>query len=85
MKVGEYFRTPYGDIGKITDIPKHDKYQDDGFYLDDEFIICGRKAMKELKSTPNIIDLIEVGDYVNGSKVIDIAQAPKKAIYLDTS
>lgn len=30
------------------------------------------------------IDLIKIGDYVNGSKVIDIAQAPKKALYLDT-
>ena len=25
-----------------------------------------------IKSSPNIIDLIEVGDYVNGNKVIDI-------------
>lgn len=72
MKVGEYFRTPWGDIGKITNIPKHDKYQDDGFYLDDKFIMCGREAMKELKSTPNIIDLIEVGDYVNGHIVEDL-------------
>ena len=31
----------------------------------------------------NIIDLIEVGDYVNGSKVIDIAQAPKRAVYIE--
>lgn len=36
-----------------------------------------------IKSSPNIIDLIEVGDYVNGSKVIDIAQAPVKALYTE--
>lgn len=72
MKIGEYFRTPWGDIGKITNIPKHDKYQDDGFYLNSKFVMCGREAMKELKSTPNIIDLIEVGDYVNGYYVNEI-------------
>ena len=38
-----------------------------------------------VKSSPNIIDLIEVGDYVNGSKVVDIAQAPKKAIYTESN
>lgn len=62
MKVGEYFRTPWGDIGKITNIPKHDKYQDDGFYLNSKFVMCGREAMKELKSTPNIIELVEYMD-----------------------
>ena len=34
-------------------------------------------------SSPIIIDLIEVGDYVNGSKVIDIAPAPEKALYTE--
>lgn len=70
LKIGEYFRTPWGDIGKITDIPKHNKYFDDGFYLEGKFITCGSKAMKELNSTPKIIDLIEDGDYVNGHLVI---------------
>ena len=65
LKVGEYFRTPYGVIGKITNIPKHNKYQDDGFCLNNKFIVCGREAMKQLKSTPNIIDLIKEGDLVN--------------------
>lgn len=35
------------------------------------------------KSSKKIIDLIEVGDYVNGSQVVDIAQAPKKALYTE--
>ena len=67
MKVGEYVRTPYG-IRKVKKIVK-DNYMDDGFYVEDRFIICGRKAMQEVKSSPNIIDLIEGGDYVNGLKV----------------
>lgn len=72
MVVGEYIRTPKG-IGKITNIyTGHNKQEDSGFCIDSckEKFYCGRSAMKELKSSPNIIDLIEENDYVNGSKVI---------------
>ena len=62
IKVGEYIRTPYGDIGKITDIPKHCKYFDDGFSLEHKFIECGRDAMKEMMSYPTLEDLITIGD-----------------------
>lgn len=62
IKVGEYIRTPYGKIGKITDIPKHSVYFDDGFSIEHEFIECGRDIMKELESKPNITDLVAVGD-----------------------
>ena len=73
MKIGEYIRTPYGKIGKITHIYSHKPYFDDGFILDnEEFIQCGMKAMKELESTPNIIDLIQEGDYIDGFKVIEV-------------
>ena len=74
LKIGEYFRTPWGDIGKITDIPKHNKYFDDGFYLEGKFITCGSEAMKELNSTPKIIDLIEINDFVNQEEVILIQE-----------
>ena len=30
--------------------------------------------IKKLKSSPNIIDLIEVGDYVNGNKITNISE-----------
>ena len=83
IKIGEYIRTPYGKIGKITDIPKYNPYFDDGFILDNKhFIECGRNAMKKLESTPNIIELVQVGDYVNGEKVINII---KKHRYLEVS
>ena len=62
IKVGEYFRTPYGKIGKITDIPKHSAYFDDGFSIEHEFIECGRDIMKELESKSDITDLVAVGD-----------------------
>ena len=35
------------------------------------------------KASPRIIDLIEVGDCVNGHKVLDIAEEPKRVLYLN--
>ena len=61
-KINEYFRTPDGKIGKITDIPKHSVYFDDGFSIEHEFIECGRDIMKELESKPDITDIVAVGD-----------------------
>lgn len=66
MNIGNYIRTPKG-IGKITNIyTGHNKQEDSGFCIDSckEKFYCGRSAMKELKSSPNIIDLIELGDIV---------------------
>ena len=71
MKVGEYVRTPYG-IRKVKDIRIKSNYLDDGFYVEDRFIVCGHKAMQEVISSPNIIDLINVGDYVNEEKVLEV-------------
>jgi len=79
MKVGEYIRLPLG-IGKITKIyTGYNKQEDSGFCIDiyRDKIYCGNNAMKKLKSSPNIIDLIEVGDYVNGSRVIFVDKKDK--------
>lgn len=80
MKVGDYVRTKYGIIAKINDIIEDlsidcdiDVYYEDSlkdkmpmmeipYNLKNEYII---------KSSPNIIDLIEVGDYLNGFRVCD--------------
>lgn len=57
IKVGEFIRTKLGDIKKITE----------GF----EFIIkrYNESDNKIVKHSPNIIDIIEEGDYVNGEIV----------------
>ena len=60
MKVGDYVRTKDGRIYKIGDIGNF-------IYSEDNVIIQGI-----IKSSPNIIDLIEVGDYVNGVEVENI-------------
>ena len=78
MKAGEYVRTKNGIIGKIeikNFIGYNDWIIDTLYYNDDEIIddwTCGVKEYDILKSSPNIIDLIEVGDYVNGEKVTNI-------------
>ena len=75
IKVGEYVRTTKGYISKINDI--------DNFIWFDSKITCISGIPKyELseeefnilvkKHSPNIIDLIEIGDYVNGCLIVEI-------------
>lgn len=70
IKVNDYVRTKdYQNIrSRIGKIIKQDgKY----YYLDiDKNTQMVWEEDTILKSSPRIIDLIEVGDYVNGSKVI---------------
>ena len=83
MNIGDYVRTKGGNIFKIVggnadnwkiDIDfikleqteenwyESNRYNDNGYWFNEENII---------KSSPNIIDLIEVGDYVNGMPVYE--------------
>ena len=88
MKVEDYVRFNFYrisvpiHISKIIDI-NYDEQEyinlygtEDGFILTDSNII---------KSSPNIIDLIEVGDYVNGKQVIDfmLENGKRKGIIVD--
>lgn len=73
IEVGEYIRTKQGDISKVGYVDEENIFLEDSvwskndlyektnvLYFDDEEIA---------KHSKNIIDLIEVGDYVNGNKV----------------
>ena len=75
MKIGDYVRTKYGITqyreydttnGKLLCMPIHDMTQ--GFFANLQDII---------KTSPNIIDLIEVGDYVNGLLVVEYYEENK--------
>ena len=75
MKVGDYVR--FKDkrentyIRKIVEIPKDNRYA--SIYIDKEANYSNGLSPKNIiKSSPNIIDLIEVGDYVNGECVISV-------------
>ena len=71
MKVGDYVRIKDAGIDKITSIIDDEvRFQEKPIFSDGECIgykWCFKKDI--IKSSPNIIDLIEVGDYVNGYKV----------------
>ena len=71
MKVGEYIRTDDGLIGKIVSEPYEykDSIGHDIDFGDNNIYNEYEMYQSIIKSSPNIIDLIEVGDYVNGCKV----------------
>ena len=80
MKIGDYIRINNGQIAKIIKIKEYKKWSNI-IYTDilidfHEDRCCNENEVNEediLKSSPNIIDLIEVGDYVNGYLVTDIS------------
>ena len=71
MKVGEYCRTDKGKIGKIVHFEPRDKYpySYDRVILDTEGY--KRTTRNIIKCSEEIIDLIEVGDYVDRLRVVD--------------
>ena len=72
MKVGDYVRI-HGYIDKIININDFRepsmKYALEQPSWNDDIVFVGEEDIT--KSSPNIIDLIEVGDYVNGGKVYE--------------
>ena len=65
IEVGEYVRTNLGIIYEYTEDEKNDLQMRD-------FRLCNDGEI--VKYSKQLIDLIEVGDYVNGYKVIDIME-----------
>lgn len=77
IKVGDFIRTTDGYIRKIDNIntdkniiTRRGKYILDIPYKNSQSVA----ESKIVKYSPNIIDLIEEGDYVNGYKVIDVLE-----------
>ena len=87
MKVGDYVRTKTGihKVFKINENATVWKYYCDkkptGEW-DSSYEYIKIKDDDIIKSSPNIIDLIEVGDYVNGERVIALEKdVDKRNIY----
>lgn len=84
LEVGKFIRTPYG-IRKIVNITKDDGYDKPKVrvieldrhlntpYKFDYIFYTDENVIKKCKASYNIIDILEVEDFVNGSKVIDIS------------
>ena len=74
FNIGDYVRYKYENciyIGKIKFISEVMGFEET---LQLDIDTCMEEILKEdiIKSSPNIIDLIEVGDYVNGVEVENI-------------
>ena len=73
LEVGQFARLKSGYICKIINIndfrEPNMKYGVEASYLKDIMFIGDDDI---LKASHNIIDILEVGDYVNGNKVIEI-------------
>ena len=73
MKVGDYVRSDRGIIAKITNINKTGSITCDrniyfGFnVVSNKRVLCD--LSKIIKSSPKIIDLIQIGDFVNYEQV----------------
>lgn len=67
LKVGMYVRTKEGYICKILKL--NETYEDDGYLDHNDIRSASIQEKNVIKSSHNLIDLIEVGDYVNGQRV----------------
>ena len=73
-KVGDYVRTEDG-IKKVLKYTYNEKYENGHcvwFDNKDYGILFTDEEVNKMKPSQNIIDLIEVGDYVNGHRISDI-------------
>lgn len=68
MNVGDYVRTRYG-FDRLVDKRKDDNYDYYWYRFGNGKTMTNPENGFVIKSSPNIIDLIEVGDYVNGHRV----------------
>ena len=74
MKVNDYVRTDDGLIGKIVSEPYEykDSIVHDIDFGDNNIYNEYEMYQNIIKVSPSIIDILEVGDYVNGGQVREI-------------
>lgn len=85
IEVGDYVRTEIGIfiISHINiDFDDNDKNKC-LLCQNEKVLFLSIETIKSLKHSKNIIDLVEVGDYVNGQEVIEVREQEGK-IYLMT-
>jgi hypothetical protein len=73
MEVGEYGRTENGEIIKYVNLQYSDGTPANFKLLVKNNVVTNDRFYEKIvKHSKNIIDLIEVGDYVNGRKVYQV-------------
>lgn len=75
LKDDMYIRTSYGRIDKILELDdsyvKGVSQKNNSYVYDLDSIV---------KASYNIIDILKVGDYVNGYKITEIIEKPRKCL-----
>ena len=73
IEIGDWIRSKDGFIGKVRRIT-YDNMEKSNYYICEKDNVMASNYLENIaKHSKNIIDLIEVGDYVNGKKVKQIA------------
>lgn len=73
IKVNEFVRTKYGEIAKVIEYKDEIVFDKEiKFYGMYRGYICEDELDFIVKHSPNLIDLICEGDYVNGKEVIEV-------------
>lgn len=92
MKVRDFVRTKEKgfqcpQIARIVKMEKDEGYKNQYYITLDHNLLPDFKFniyTEDIdKSRARVIELVQVGDYVNGHKVLDIAQEPIRALYLE--
>ena len=72
IEIGDWIRSKDGFIGKVRKI-SYDNMEKSNYYICEKDNVMASNYLENIaKHSKNIIDLIEVGDYVNGYKVIKL-------------
>lgn len=72
IEVGEWIRSKDGFIGKVQKI-NYDNMEKSNYYICEKDNVMASNYLENIaKHSKQLIDLIEVGDFVNGYKVISV-------------
>ena len=72
IEVGEWIRSKDGFIGKVQKI-NYDNMEKSNYYICEKDNVMASNYLENIaKHSKQLIDLIEVGDFVNGYKVINV-------------
>lgn len=83
LEIGDYYRTFKGLIRKVETMNTPETRQEKhiGYVKRNVLLVNGRHTLEEIKiHSPNKIDLVEKGDYVNGYRVNSIEKEYYNAV-----
>lgn len=73
IEVGDWIRSKDGFIGRVRGITYDDMEKSNYYICEKDNVMASNYLENIAKHSKNIIDLVEVGDYVNEKKVKQIA------------